>query len=176
MKKAKARAVLVDGKAYQKKTDGTLVPLKGRTDWKRLDRQTSAQIEDTAVNDREGAPMSDADWARAEIVRPEKVAVGIKLDSDVLDWFKNQGKGYQTRINGVLRRFYEVHHQSDSAGLDGRHRDQSGEFRQKRGDTLVGTVRNTYGKELKSGSRGDMRLATLREKSGSSLGRARKGK
>jgi uncharacterized protein (DUF4415 family) len=123
MKKAKARAVLVDGKAYQK-ADGTLVPLKGKTDWKRLDRQTSAQVDDIAARDREGAPMSDAEWARAEIVRPEKVAVGIKLDSDVLDWFKDQGKGYQTRINGVLRRFYEVH--QTSGRLDGRHRDGSG--------------------------------------------------
>jgi len=129
MKEAKARAVLIDGKAYQKKADGTLVPLKGKTDWKRLDRQTSAQIEDIAARDREGAPMSDAEWARAEIVRPEKVAVGIKLDSDVLDWFKDQGKGYQTRINSVLRRFYEV----QTAGSSSRHPDRRGAIRQKRG-------------------------------------------
>lgn len=109
MKKTKARAILVDGKAYQRKADGTLVPLKGKTDWKRLDRQTSAQVEAIADNDREGAPVSDAEWARTEILRPEKVAVGIKLDSDVLGWFKNQGKGYQTRINSVLRRYYEMH-------------------------------------------------------------------
>jgi uncharacterized protein (DUF4415 family) len=122
MKKTKARAILIDGKAYQKKADGSLVPLKGKTDWKRLDRQTSAQVEAIAANDREGAPMSDAEWASAEIVRPEKVAVGIKLDSDVLGWFKAQGKGYQTRINTILRRFYEV--QQKSGRLDGRHRDQ----------------------------------------------------
>lgn len=109
MKKTKTRAVLIDGKAYQKKADGSLVPLKGKTDWKRLDRQTSAQVEDVAASDREGAPMSDAEWARAEIVRPEKVAVGIKLDNDVLGWFKSQGKGYQTRINSVLRQYYQTH-------------------------------------------------------------------
>ena len=129
MKKAKARAVLIDGKTYQRKADGTLVPLEGKTDWKRLDNQTSAQVEDIAARDRDGAPMSDAEWARAEIVRPEKVAVGIKLDSDVLDWFKDQGKGYQTRINSVLRRFYEVH----TSGLDSRHRDRSGAVRKSRG-------------------------------------------
>jgi uncharacterized protein (DUF4415 family) len=112
MKKAKARAVLIDGKAYQKKADGTLVPLVGKTDWKRLGRQTSAQTESIADNDSEGAPMSDAEWAAAEIVRPEKVAVGIKLDDDMLGWFKSQGRGYQTRINAVLRRFYEVHRRS----------------------------------------------------------------
>jgi uncharacterized protein (DUF4415 family) len=174
MKKAKARAVLVDGKAYQKKADGSLVPLKGKTDWKRLDRQTSAQVEDIAASDREGAPMSDAEWARAEIVRPEKVAVGIKLDSDVLDWFKDQGKGYQTRINGVLRRFYEVH--QTSGGLDGRHRDQSGEIRQKRGDTLVGTLRNKYGKDVGPGVRRDVRSDALRSRKGGSHTKVVKGK
>lgn len=109
MKKTKVRAVLIDGRAYQRKADGTLVPLKGKTDWKRLDRQTSAQVEAIAAKDAEGAPMSDAEWAKAEIVRPEKVSVGIKLDNDVLGWFKSQGKGYQTRINSVLRRYYETH-------------------------------------------------------------------
>ena len=173
MKKAKARAVLVDGKAYQKKADGTLVPLKGKTDWKRLDRQTSAQVEDIAAKDHEGAPMSDADWARAEIVRPEKVAVGIKLDSDVLDWFKDQGKGYQTRINGVLRRFYEVH---TTVGLEGRHRDRTGEIRQKRGDTLVGTLRETYGSDFASDRRSDMRLDALRSRKAGSRSKGVKGK
>jgi hypothetical protein len=66
MKKDKARAVLIDGKAYQKKADGRLVPLEGKTDWKRLDRQTSAQTESIADNDSEGAPMSDAEWVKAE--------------------------------------------------------------------------------------------------------------
>jgi len=68
MKKIKARAVLIDGKAYQKKPDGSLVPLSGRTDWKRLDRQTSARIEAIAAADRMATPMSDAEWAKAEIV------------------------------------------------------------------------------------------------------------
>jgi uncharacterized protein (DUF4415 family) len=37
-------------------------------------------------------------------VQPVKVPVSIKLDADVLNWFKSQGKGYQTRINAALRR------------------------------------------------------------------------
>jgi uncharacterized protein (DUF4415 family) len=174
MAKAKVRAVLVDGKPYQKKADGSLVPLKGKTDWKLLDRQTSAQTEAIAANDREGAPMSDAEWARAEIVRPEKVAVGIKLDSDVLGWFRDQGKGYQTRINTILRRFYEVHQKAE--GLDDRHRDQNGEIRQKRGDVLVGTLRNKYGKDFAPGSRSDTRLDKLRHRKGGSHTKAVKGK
>jgi uncharacterized protein (DUF4415 family) len=109
MAKARVRAVLVDGKPYQKKADGSLVPLKGKTDWKRLDRQTSVQTEAIAANDRDGRPMSDEEWAKAEIIHPQKVPVGLKLDHDVLGWFKSQGKGYQTRINTILRRYYETH-------------------------------------------------------------------
>jgi uncharacterized DUF497 family protein/uncharacterized protein (DUF4415 family) len=109
MNKVKSRAVLVDGRPYQKKADGTLVPLKGKTDWKRLDRQTSVQTDAIAMKDRDGRPMTDEEWASAEIIHPRKVAVGMKLDNDVLGWFKSQGKGYQTRINTMLRRYYEAH-------------------------------------------------------------------
>lgn len=109
MTTVKARAVVVGGKPYQKKADGTLVPLKGKTDWKRLDRQTAAQTETIAQKDRDGLPMTDEEWASALVVQRQKVAVGIKLDDDVLGWFKSQGKGYQTRINTVLRRYYESH-------------------------------------------------------------------
>ena len=109
MNKAKARAVLVDGRPYQKRADGTLVPLKGKTDWKRLDRQTVAQTDAIATKDRDGRPMTDQEWASAVVVHPRKIAVGIKLDNDVLSWFKSHGKGYQTRINSVLRRYYEAH-------------------------------------------------------------------
>ncbi len=54
-------------------------------------------------------------------------------------------------------------------GLDQRCRDQDGEIRQKRGDTLVGTLRETYGAEFARGVRSDTRLDTLRELTGKSL-------
>jgi hypothetical protein len=60
-----ARAVLVDGKPYQKKADGSLIPLKGKTDWKRLDRMTSAQVEAIAASDKDGVPMNDEEWNQA---------------------------------------------------------------------------------------------------------------
>jgi uncharacterized protein (DUF4415 family) len=52
--------------------------------------------------------MTDEEWARAKIVHPPKVPVGLKLDADVLRWFKSKGRGYQTRINTVLRRYMEA--------------------------------------------------------------------
>lgn len=54
-------------------------------------------------------------------------------------------------------------------GLDDRCRDRDGEIRQKRGDTLVGTLRETYGPDFAPGVRSDTRLDTLRERTGKSL-------
>jgi hypothetical protein len=70
MSKTKSRAVLVDGRPYQKKADGSMVPLKGKTDWKRLDRQSSVQTDAIARKDRDGRPMTDQEWARAEVIHP----------------------------------------------------------------------------------------------------------
>jgi uncharacterized protein (DUF4415 family) len=39
---------------------------------------------------------------------PRKEPITIRVDADVLDWFKHQGRGYQTRINQVLRRYMDV--------------------------------------------------------------------
>ncbi|MDA9390447.1 hypothetical protein WN73_07005 [Bradyrhizobium sp. CCBAU 45394] len=62
-------------------------------------------------------------------------------------------------------------------GLDDRCRDQDGEIRQKRGDTLVSTLRKTYGPDFAAGVRSDMRLDTLRERmGGASLSKIIKGK
>lgn len=51
-------------------------------------------------------------------------------------------------------------------GLDQRCRDYDGEIRQKRGDTLIKTLRKTYGEDFAPGIRGDARLDTLRERAG----------
>ena len=50
-----------------------------------------------------------ADGSSEALRRPRaKVAVGIRLDADLVDWFKAEGPGYQTRINAVLRAFAEA--------------------------------------------------------------------
>lgn len=51
-------------------------------------------------------------------------------------------------------------------GLDGRTRDNDGEIREKRGDTLVGTLRETYGQDFLPNFRSDTRLDTVRERVG----------
>jgi hypothetical protein len=62
-------------------------------------------------------------------------------------------------------------------GLDERCRDLDGEIRQKRGDTLVKTLRRTYGDDFAAGVRGDTRLETLRCRAdGASLSQLVRGK
>lgn len=49
--------------------------------------------------------------ARA-VVPPRKASVHVRVDSNVLDWFRSQGKGYLTRMNAVLRSYMEAHRDS----------------------------------------------------------------
>ncbi|MCA3071688.1 MAG: BrnA antitoxin family protein [Rhodocyclaceae bacterium] len=69
--------------------------------------------------DRPGVPSSDHPEADvAHVVRgivrqglkplPAKALVSLRVDQDVLDWFKAQGPGYQTRINAVLKAFRDA--------------------------------------------------------------------
>ena len=53
-------------------------------------------------------------------------------------------------------------------GLDDRCRDEDGTIRRKRGDTLIGTLREEYGEDFAPGCRSDMRLDTLLEETGAS--------
>jgi uncharacterized protein (DUF4415 family) len=49
-------------------------------------------------------------WKNAVVEYPErKRPVTLRLDADILEWFRSTGKGYQTRINAVLRSYYEAH-------------------------------------------------------------------
>ncbi len=41
---------------------------------------------------------------KSELYKPKKTEIHMRIDSDVLEWFKSQGKGYQTRINETLRK------------------------------------------------------------------------
>jgi uncharacterized protein (DUF4415 family) len=102
------RGVLVEGRVYERRADGTLSPLADETDYTRLDALSATEVESLGENDFDGAPMSDEEWIRSEIRQPVKKPVGSKLDEDVLSWFKSQGRGYQTRINAVLRRYVEA--------------------------------------------------------------------
>lgn len=74
---------------------------------KRLDEIKAIKDEDIDLSDI--PELGEEFWAKAELRSPvSKKGVYIRLDSDVLDWLKSQGKGYQTRINTILRSYYEA--------------------------------------------------------------------
>jgi len=55
--------------------------------------------------------VDDDFWRNARVVMPPpgKVSVHLRLDTDVLAWFREQGSGHLTRMNAVLRSFMEAH-------------------------------------------------------------------
>ena len=80
---------------------------KGKTDWARVDALTDEDIEKAVADDPDAAPL-DIDWSDAVLVIPaKKKAISIRVDEDVLDFFKKGGDGYQRRINAVLRSYMQ---------------------------------------------------------------------
>jgi uncharacterized protein (DUF4415 family) len=80
---------------------------KGKTDWARVDALTDQGIAKAVANDPDAAPI-DIDWSDAVLVIPtRKKAISIRVDEDVLDYFKSEGDGYQRRINAVLRSYMQ---------------------------------------------------------------------
>jgi len=82
---------------------------RDETDDARLRALTDADIEKSAAEDPDTF-VPDAEWfKRARVVMPgQKEMVTLRLDPDVLTWFRKAGRGYQTRINAVLRAFVEA--------------------------------------------------------------------
>ncbi len=80
-----------------------------KTDWKRL-----AKLEDEQIDTSDVPELGDEFFARAELHVPPKQTVTMRLDVDVLTWFKAQGQGYQTRINKLLRAYMLAHQRRNS--------------------------------------------------------------
>ncbi len=73
--------------------------MKGETDWDSVHQQ----------GDHDGPQEIEVDWTKVRMVEPApKRAVSVRIDEDVLDFFKSQGKGYQTRMNAVLRAYMDA--------------------------------------------------------------------
>jgi uncharacterized protein (DUF4415 family) len=60
--------------------------------------------------DAEEIELDDSFWKHAKWMPPlGKSSVHLRVDSDVLDWFRKQGKGHLTRMNAVLRAYFRAH-------------------------------------------------------------------
>ena len=77
-----------------------------KTDLKRLDALSEDDIESAALSDPDSVLLEDCDMASLEVVMPKtKESISLRVDPDVLSFFKSYGKGYQTRMNAVLRAY-----------------------------------------------------------------------
>ena len=76
-----------------------------KSDLKRIDALRDEDIDYTDI------PALDEDFFKEArvVVPPGKKQLTLRLDADVLAWLKAQGKGYQSRINAILRMYYEAH-------------------------------------------------------------------
>ena len=77
-----------------------------RTDWARVDAKTEEELERDIASDPDWKDIQKDWYLNAVPVRPKKL-LSLRIDSDLVDWFKSQGPGYQTHINAVLRAFVE---------------------------------------------------------------------
>ncbi len=82
---------------------------KPQTDWARVDA-----MKDKEIDFSDTPEVSPEMFARAIVRRglkpvPRKAQLTLRMDSDVLEWFRKQGQGYQTKINALLRAYMDAH-------------------------------------------------------------------
>lgn len=82
------------------------------TDWKRVDAMTDADIDFSEIPEITPEMFARGVWRRNFQPLPRKKQLTIRIDGDVVDWYKSQGRGYQTRINSLLRAYMLEHLQN----------------------------------------------------------------
>ena len=81
----------------------------GRTNWNKLRHMSDAQIRRGIASDPDVRATDEEFWKDAKVVWPtRKTVVTMRLDADLLAWFRQQ-RGYQTRINAILRAYMKAH-------------------------------------------------------------------
>jgi uncharacterized protein (DUF4415 family) len=81
--------------------------------WNKVAAMPDSQVEANAASDPDNAPTDFLFWADVDMQEPDsrKVPIHIRVAPDVLDFFKKDGPGYQTRINRVLEQYVNWQHQ-----------------------------------------------------------------
>jgi len=86
---------------------GNLPPL---TTQQRAELDAIAAMPDEAIDYSDAPMLNDAFWQAVSLPGTEqKTQITLRIDSDVVEFFKHTGKRYQTKINAVLRAYVEAH-------------------------------------------------------------------
>jgi uncharacterized protein (DUF4415 family) len=84
------------------------------TDWQRLRAMADEQVHAAIADDPDIKPTDQAFWKDARVVMPRpKETVTMRLDADLLEWFRKE-RGYQTRINAILRAYMSANERQES--------------------------------------------------------------
>jgi uncharacterized protein (DUF4415 family) len=79
------------------------------TDWRKVDAMSDTELDGIIASDddeRDFAP----DWTRAKLVMPEsKLSVNLRLDREIVEFFKGQGRGHISRMQAVLKAYVAAH-------------------------------------------------------------------
>jgi len=80
-----------------------------RTDWGRVDSQTDEELERLIAEDEDERGIR-ADWTQAQLVLPQaKQSVHLRLEKEIIAFFKSQGKGHISRMQAVLKAYVDAH-------------------------------------------------------------------
>ena len=82
---------------------------KSRSDWAKVKRFKDNDIDFSDSPEIPPEVFAKAILQRSLSLKPHKLQLTLRIDGDVLEWFKAQGRGYQTRINALLRAYKEAH-------------------------------------------------------------------
>lgn len=97
--------------ASRDEIDAEAVEMEDTRYWERADHLALQPDRESSLTEDDGA---DVDWAEARVTSGDpavaygqKQQITVRIDRDVIDWFRSQGRGYQTRMNAVLRQYME---------------------------------------------------------------------
>lgn len=82
----------------------TLDTLPPISDARLAELKALAERPDSEIDFSDSPEVTEERWKSAIFYRPVKQQITARLDSDVLHWLKSQGKGYQSRMNDILRK------------------------------------------------------------------------
>ena len=78
---------------------------KSQTHWEKVDNLSDKEIDTSDIGQLDEKFFKDTEIS----LRPPKKSLTLRLDADVLEWFRKKGEGYQTRINAILRTYMKAH-------------------------------------------------------------------
>jgi uncharacterized protein (DUF4415 family) len=99
-----------------------LAKMQDQSDWKALKNMSEKDLENNIKSDSDSDTHIPKEFAGLVVGMPQhKELISIRLDQDILEWFRGKGKGYQTYINNILRSYVSVQKQQQEDHLKTSH-------------------------------------------------------